>query len=136
VTGLDEDKGATSGDRKGVGGRLALERIVGPKVRVAAIASAVRSRYSLVDAIFLVEREDTRYDFEAFLRYQFAPQVEARLGAWRSVQDSNIPISNTRARTGGFRYRSCSTRRRVKKRQQGQVIPNRRARKLHNHRSG
>jgi hypothetical protein len=31
-------------------------------------------------------------DFEAFLRYQLSPMVEARLGAWRSVQDSNIPI--------------------------------------------
>ena len=93
VTGLDNDQGGNpSGDRQGVGGRLAWERIFGPKVRVAAIASAVKSRYSLVDTIFLVEREDTRYDFEAFLRYQLTPKVEARLGAWRSVQDSNIPI--------------------------------------------
>ncbi len=93
VTGLDEDKGGNpSGDRKGVGGRIAFERVFSPTIRLAAIASLVRSNYSALDAIFLTEREDTRVDFEAFLRYQLAPKVEARLGAWRSVQDSNIPI--------------------------------------------
>jgi hypothetical protein len=93
VTGLDEDKGGNpSGDRKGLGGRLAWERILTPTVRLAAVASLVKSSYSEVDTIFLVKREDTRMDFEAFLRYQFAPKIEGRLGAWRSVQDSNIPI--------------------------------------------
>ena len=93
VTGLDEDKGGNpSGDREGIGGRVAFERILTPKIRLAAIARLVKSNYSALDTIFLVEREDTRMDFEAFLRYQFAPKVEGRLGAWRSVQDSNIPI--------------------------------------------
>jgi hypothetical protein len=31
-------------------------------------------------------------DFELVLRYRVLPKVEMRLGAWRSVQDSNIPI--------------------------------------------
>jgi tetratricopeptide (TPR) repeat protein len=93
VTGLDDDQGGNpSGDRKGLGGRIAYERFFSPTVRVAAIASLVKSSYSVVDAIFLTERQDTRMDFEAILRYQLAPKIEARLGAWRSVQDSNIPI--------------------------------------------
>jgi hypothetical protein len=93
VTGLDEDKGGNpSGDRRGLGARVAFERVLGPTIRLAAVASLARSNYTAVDAIFLTEREDTRVDFEAFLRYQVAPKVEARLGAWRSVQDSNIPI--------------------------------------------
>jgi tetratricopeptide (TPR) repeat protein len=93
VTGLDEDKGGNpSGDRQGIGGRVAWEQILTPSFRLAAVASLVRSRYNALDAIFLTEREDTRLDFEAFLRYQIAPKLEARLGAWRSEQDSNIPI--------------------------------------------
>lgn len=93
VTGYDDDQGGNpSGDRRGIGGRLAYERILGPKVRVAGIASLVKSSYTAFDAIFLTEREDTRMDFELLLRYQLAPKLEARLGAWRSVQDSNIPI--------------------------------------------
>jgi tetratricopeptide (TPR) repeat protein len=93
VTGLDNDQGGNpSGDRQGIGGRIAYERILGPSLRVAGIASLVKSTYSAVDAIFLTERQDTRMDFELILRYQLAPKVEARLGAWRSVQDSNIPI--------------------------------------------
>jgi tetratricopeptide (TPR) repeat protein len=93
VAGLDDDQGGNpSGDRAGLGGRIAYERVFSPVLRAAAVASFVRSNYNVVDAIFLTEREDTRLDFEAFLRYQVAPKVEARLGAWRSVQDSNIPI--------------------------------------------
>jgi hypothetical protein len=93
LTGYDDDQGGNpSGDRKGVGGRLAYERILAPDVRVTAIGSLVKSRYTAFDEIFLTEREDTRMDFEIFLRYQLAPKIEARLGAWRSVQDSNIPI--------------------------------------------
>ena len=93
LTGVDEDRGGNpSGDRGGIGGRVAWERVISPGLRLTAIASLVRSRYNAFDQIFLTEREDTRMDFEAFLRYQVAPKVEARLGAWRSVQDSNIPI--------------------------------------------
>jgi len=93
VTGLDEDKGDNpSGNRKGIGGRIAWEQVFTPTIRLAAIASLVKSIYNAQDAIFLTERKDTRMDFEAFLRYQVAPKVEARLGSWRSVQDSNIPI--------------------------------------------
>jgi outer membrane protein len=93
VTGLDEDKGGNpSGDRRGIGGRIAWEQVVTPTIRLAAIASLIKSDYNAMDVIFLTERDDTRMDFEAFLRYQVAPKLEARLGAWRSVQDSNIPI--------------------------------------------
>lgn len=93
VTGVDEDKGGNpSGDRRGIGGRVAWEQVLTPSFRLAAIASLVRSRYSAFDAIFLTEREDTRVDLEAFLRYQMAPKIEMRLAAWRSEQDSNIPI--------------------------------------------
>ena len=93
LTGYDDDQGGNpSGDRRGIGGRLAYERILSPSVRVTGIGSLVRSRYTAFDTIFLAEREDTRMDFELILRYQLAPKIEARLGAWRSVQDSNIPI--------------------------------------------
>lgn len=93
VVGYDQDQGGNpSGDRTGVGGRIAWERILSPKLRLLAIASLVGSRYSAFDAIFLTERQDTRGDFELLLRYDLAPKLEARFGAWRSVQDSNIPI--------------------------------------------
>ena len=69
-----------------------LSTLIAATLTLAAVASLVRSRYNAVDAIFLTEREDTRLDFEAFLRYQVAPKLEMRLGAWRSEQDSNIPI--------------------------------------------
>jgi len=93
LTGYDQDKGGNpSGNRTGIGGRFAWERILSPKLRLAAIASVVGSRYSTFDAIFLTERKDTRGDFELLLRYDLAPKLEARFGAWRSVQDSNIPI--------------------------------------------
>lgn len=93
LTGYDQDQGGNpSGDRAGVGGRVAWERILAPKVKLAAVASLVRSRYTAFDTIFLTERKDTRGDLELILKYEFAPKLEARLGAWRSVQDSNIPI--------------------------------------------
>jgi tetratricopeptide (TPR) repeat protein len=93
VTGYDQDQGGNpSGDRTGIGGRIAWERILGPKLRLAAIATLASSRYSAFDAIFLTERKDTRGDFELLLRYDLARKLEARFGAWRSVQDSNIPI--------------------------------------------
>ncbi len=93
LTSYDQDQGGNpSGDRAGFGGRLAWERILGPKVKLAAVASLVRSRYKVFDEIFLTERKDTRGDLELILRYELAPKFEARLGALRSVQDSNIPI--------------------------------------------
>ena len=93
VTGYDQDQGGNpSGDRAGFGGRIAWERILGPKLRLGAIATLASSRYSAFDAVFLTERKDTRGDFELLLRYDLAPKLEARFGAWRSVQDSNIPI--------------------------------------------
>jgi len=93
VTGFDQDQGGNpSGDRTGIGARLAWERILSPKLRLAAIASLVGSRYSAFDTIFLTERKDTRGDFELLLRYDLAARLEARFGAWRSVQNSNIPI--------------------------------------------
>jgi len=93
VTGYDQDQGGNpSGDRAGFGGRIAWERILGPKLRLGAIATLASSRYSAFDAVFLTARKDTRGDFELLLRYDLAPKLEARFGAWRSVQDSNIPI--------------------------------------------
>lgn len=93
VGGYDQDKGGNpSGDRTGLGGRIAFERLLGPRVKFAAIGSLVGSRYNVVDSIFLTEREDTRGDLELILRYEFEAGLEARLGVWRSVQDSNIPI--------------------------------------------
>ena len=93
IGGYDQDKGGNpSGDRTGVGVRLAWERLLGAKTKLAAIGSLVGSRYNAVDAIFLTEREDTRGDLELILRYELQPNLEARLGAWRSVQKSNIAI--------------------------------------------
>jgi hypothetical protein len=93
VTGYDQDQGGNpSGDRTGIGGRLAWERILGPKVRLGAVGSLITSRYTAFDTIFLTERKDTRGDLELILRYELAPKLEARFGASRSVQDSNIPI--------------------------------------------
>lgn len=93
IAGRDEDKGGNpSGDRTGLGARIAFERLLSEKLKLAAVGSLVGSRYNVVDAIFLTEREDTRWDLELILRYEIEPKLEARLGAWRSVQDSNIPI--------------------------------------------
>lgn len=92
ASGDDDQGGNPSGDRRGVGARLAWEKILGPKLRIAAIATVQNSRYSEIDAAFLTVREDRRGDYEAFLRYEFTPKLEGRFGALRSVQDSSIPI--------------------------------------------
>lgn len=93
LTAIDEDKGGNpSGDRTGFGGRLTWERALGPRMRLSAVASMMSSRYSAFDTIFLTERKDTRGDLELILKYLIAPKLEARVGAWRSVQDSNVPI--------------------------------------------
>jgi hypothetical protein len=93
LTGADNDKGGNpSGDREGLGGRVAWETILGPKWRLAAQAVVQDSKYDGFDPAFLVTREDRRWDFEAYLRHGFGPRLEARLGMLRSVQESNIPI--------------------------------------------
>jgi tetratricopeptide (TPR) repeat protein len=93
LTGVDEDRGGNpSGDRWGYGGRVTWERVLDDDWKLTAIAGAAKSDYNAFDVIFLTEREDRRLDFELVLRYRVLPKVEMRLGAWRSVQDSNIPI--------------------------------------------
>jgi hypothetical protein len=93
MAGRDHDRGGNpSGDRRGVGIRAAWERVVAPKVRLAGILGVQNSQYDGFDPAFLTVREDRRLDLEAYLRYDLGPQMDARLGVWRSVQDSNIPI--------------------------------------------
>jgi hypothetical protein len=93
MAGGDNDRGGNpSGDRNGIGARAAWEQILGPQLRLTALASVQNSHYAAFDSAFLVRRKDRRTDLEGFLRYDFAPRLELRLGVLRSVQDSNIPI--------------------------------------------
>lgn len=93
MAGRDNDRGGNpSGDRRGIGMRAAWERVLAPKVRLAGLLGVLNSQYNGFDPAFLTVREDRRLDLEAYLRVDLAPQLEARLGVWRSVQDSNIPI--------------------------------------------
>jgi tetratricopeptide (TPR) repeat protein len=92
ANGDDDQGGNPSGDRRGLGARIAWERSLTPKLKLAAIATVQKSRYNETDAAFLTVREDRRGDYEAFLRYEFTPKLEGRFGVLRSVQDSNIPI--------------------------------------------
>jgi len=89
----DQDRGGnSSGNRSGLGVRLAWERILIPDLRLGVIAAVQNSQYDAFDPAFLVQREDRRSDLEAFLRYALAPELELRFGVSRSVQDSNIAI--------------------------------------------
>lgn len=89
----DNDKGGNpNGDRRGMGVRLAWETVLAPRLKLAGQASVQNSHFDGFDPAFLILREDRRTDLEAFLRYQLAPKLEARFGALRSVQTSNIPI--------------------------------------------
>jgi outer membrane protein len=91
--GGDQDRGGNpSGNRSGLGLRLAWERVLGPKVRLGALAGVQNSQYDGFDPAFLVRREDRRTDLEAFVRYEISPMLELRFGGLRSVQTSNIPI--------------------------------------------
>ena len=93
MAGGDNDRGGNpSGDRNGIGARAAWEQILGPQLRLTALASVQNSHYDAFDSAFLVHRKDRRTDLEGFLRYDFAPKLELRFGVLRSVQDSNIPI--------------------------------------------
>jgi hypothetical protein len=66
--------------------------VLAPRLKLAAIVSGQNSHYDGFDSAFLAVRADRRTDLEGFLRYELARKLEARLGVWRSVQDSNIPI--------------------------------------------
>ncbi|MDH4323065.1 MAG: tetratricopeptide repeat protein [Betaproteobacteria bacterium] len=91
--GGDNDRGGNpSGDRSGLGLRLAWERLLGPKLRLAALVGVQESRYHGFDPAFLAQRDDRRTDLESFLRYELTPKLELRIGVLRSVQESNIPI--------------------------------------------
>jgi outer membrane protein len=93
LAGGDQDRGGNpGGNRSGLGARLAWERVLGPKLRLAVLASVQNSRYDELDPAFLVRRQDRRWDLESFLRYELAPKLELRFGGLRSVQDSNIAI--------------------------------------------
>jgi hypothetical protein len=93
MAGADNDRGGNpSGDRKGLGFRLAWEHALGPQFKLVALASVQNSRYDGFDPAFLVLRDDRRTDLESFLRYDLTPKLELRFGVLRSVQDSNIPI--------------------------------------------
>lgn len=93
MAGGDNDRGGNpNGDRRGLGLRLAWERVLAPQLRLAALASAQNSHYSGFDPAFLVRREDRRTDLESFLRYDLTPRLELRFGVLRSVQESNIAI--------------------------------------------
>ncbi|MEO8717984.1 MAG: tetratricopeptide repeat protein [Burkholderiales bacterium] len=93
LAGGDQDRGGNpNGNRSGLGLRVAWERVLGPKLRLAVLAAVQNSHYDGFDAAFLVRREDRRSDLESFLRYQLAPKLELRLGFLRSVQESNIAI--------------------------------------------
>ena len=93
LAGGDNDRGGNpSGDRFGVGFRLAGERVIRPGLRLLGLAGALNSRYDGFDPSFLVNREDRRYDLELVLRYDLSRDLELRLTGLRSVQDSNIAI--------------------------------------------
>lgn len=93
MAGGDNDRGGNpSGDRRGIGARAAWERVLAPKLRLAALLGVQNSRYDGFDPAFLTLREDRRIDLEAYFRYEVTSQLEARFGVWRSVQDSSIPI--------------------------------------------
>lgn len=93
LAGGDQDRGGNpSGNRSGLGARLAWERALGPKLRLAVLAGVQNSQYDAFDPAFLVRRKDRRWDLESFLRYEIAPKLELRFGGLRSVQDSNIAI--------------------------------------------
>lgn len=93
TAGGDNDRGGNpNGDRRGLGLRVAWERVLGTNLRVAVLAGVQNSHYEGFDPAFLVRREDRRADLESFLRYDLAPKLELRFGVLRSVQESNIPI--------------------------------------------
>lgn len=93
MASADNDRGGNpGGDRRGIGSRFAWESVLAPAVRLSALATAQLSKYASVDGAFLTVREDRRTDFEVSLKYRIAPDWEASLTAWRSIQDSNIPI--------------------------------------------
>jgi len=93
LAGGDNDQGGNpSGDRFGIGFRLAGERVIAPGWRIFGLLGALNSRYSGFDPSFLVYREDRRYDLELVVRYDLSRDLELRLTGLRSVQDSNVPI--------------------------------------------
>jgi tetratricopeptide (TPR) repeat protein len=93
LAGADNDRGGNpTGDRRGWGIRLAGERLIAPGWRVLGLAGALNSRYDGFDEAFLEYRKDWRYDLELIVRYEISSDLEVRLGALRSVQDSSIPI--------------------------------------------
>ena len=93
LAGGDNDRGGNpSGDRRGLGARVAWEHALDSNWRVAATGNVLASRYDGFDPAFLSTRRDKRIDLEALVRRTLTPGLEVRLGVWRSVQDSNIPI--------------------------------------------
>jgi tetratricopeptide (TPR) repeat protein len=93
MASYDNDQGGNpSGDRRGLGARVAGETVLAPKLKLAGQASVQDSHFDGLDPAFLVLRGDRRMDYEVSLKYVLAPKLEAQFGVWRSVQDSNIPI--------------------------------------------
>ncbi|HJS37680.1 MAG TPA: tetratricopeptide repeat protein [Burkholderiales bacterium] len=93
LAGGDNDQGGNpSGDRFGIGFRLAGERVIAPGWRLFGLLGALNSRYDGFDPSFLVYREDRRWDLELIVRHDLSRDLELRVGAIRTVQDSNVPI--------------------------------------------
>ena len=93
LAGGDNDRGGNpSGDRRGFGVRLAVERVMWPGVRLQGFVGGLNSRYNGFDPAFLVEREDRQLYLDVLVRYELSPKLELRLSGLRSIQDSNIPI--------------------------------------------
>jgi hypothetical protein len=93
MAGGDNDRGGNpSGDRRGLGLRIAWERVLRPGLRLAMLASVQSSHYDGFDPAFLVTRDDRRTDLESFLRYDLSPKLELKFGVLHAVQASNIAI--------------------------------------------
>jgi hypothetical protein len=93
LAGGDNDRGGNpGGDRRGLGIRLSGERVMGSGFKVLGVAGALNSRYDGFDPAFLAYRKDRQFYLDVVVRYELSPKLELRLGALRSVQDSNIPI--------------------------------------------
>lgn len=95
LTGGIEDTRDSAGDAQSntfVGTNVGAEIPVGPRMAVVAGAGFDLRRYHAPDALFLVEREDERFDATLGLKYALTDRFHVQPRATYSRNWSNIPL--------------------------------------------
>jgi tetratricopeptide (TPR) repeat protein len=92
-TGSQNDVGGSpSGNKRWLGMRVGGETVIGPRVKLTAMAAGEWGQYDKFDTEFQVERRDIRQAYDLMAQYWLDRAWSLRLGLSYVKQSSNIPL--------------------------------------------